>query len=86
MTPNGRYVAFISPATDLVPGVTNGLPNIYVRDLKKGTTVLASVGAMPAAATTPTSIFATPAITPDGRFVAFYSTATNLVKGSSPEP
>ncbi|MGA2246294.1 MAG: hypothetical protein ABSH48_14955 [Verrucomicrobiota bacterium] len=78
MTPDGRYVAFASAATDLVPGDTNGIPDIFVRDLVSGTTRLASVGAM--AANGPyQSLSDTPAITPDGRYVAFYSSATNLV-------
>ena len=80
MTPDGRYVAFVSSASNLVPGDTNGIPDIFVRDMQSGTTMLASPGAK---STGPTagSYSAGPLITPDGRFVAFYSSATNLVSG-----
>ena len=82
MTPDGRYVAFASAATDLVPGDTNGIPDIFVRDLWSGTTTLVSVGAMSANGYYQ-SRSDTPAITPDGRYVAFYSSATNLVPGQT---
>ena len=45
MTGNGRYVAFVSTASNLVPGDTNGIADVFVRDLQAGTTTLASVGA-----------------------------------------
>src|SRR4051794_38431465 len=35
---NGRFVAFQSWATDLVPGDTNAASDIFVRDRLKGTT------------------------------------------------
>jgi hypothetical protein len=84
MTGDGRYVAFVSAATNLVPGDTNGIADVFVRDLQAGTTKLASVGAStnsnpPITGTVSSS--ESPEITPDGRYVAFYSTATNLVPG-----
>jgi Tol biopolymer transport system component len=82
MTPDGRYVAFVSSASNLVTGDSNGIPDIFVRDMQLGTTTLASPGAMSAGATAG-SRFAGPLITPDGRFVAFYSSATNLVAGDT---
>ncbi|HEX4343143.1 MAG TPA: hypothetical protein VH255_07115, partial [Verrucomicrobiae bacterium] len=45
MTPDGRYVAFISAANNLVAGDTNNVPDVFVRDVHNGTTVCASVGA-----------------------------------------
>ena len=83
MTPDGRYVVFASAATDLVPDDTNGIPDIYVRDLNLGTTTLVSVGAQATAAGPPDWISdsESPEITPDGRYVLFRSTATNLVAG-----
>ena len=33
MTPDGRYVAFVSAANNLVPGDTNRIPDVFVRDL-----------------------------------------------------
>ncbi len=85
MTPDGRYVAFVSAATNLVPNDTNGIADVFVRDLVNQTTVLASVGAVKAATQTVGSIIPTgpPAITPDGTRVAFFSAATNLVAGVS---
>ncbi len=83
ITPDGRYVAFVSMASDLVPGDTNGIPDVFVRDLQTGTTVLASPGAASSSATLPTGGSAAPEITPDGRYVVFHSTATNLVPGVS---
>ena len=80
MTPDGRYVAFVSSASNLVAGDTNGIPDIFVRDMQAGTTTLASPGAM-STGTTSDSGSAAPAITPDGRYVLFYSTATNVVPG-----
>src|ERR1035437_1810679 len=46
ITPDGRYVAFISQASNLVPGDTNGIPDVFVRDLIAGTNCLVSVGAL----------------------------------------
>jgi len=80
MTPDGRYVTFTSAAEDLVPGPTNGVPDIFVRDLQSNTTTLVSVGAVPTISF-PFGSSEVPEITPDGRYVAFYSTATNLVPG-----
>ena len=78
LTPDGRYVAFISRASNLVPGDNNGIPDVFVRDLVAGTNQLVSVGALlPSGSITP--IMAAPVITPDGRYVAFFSLATNLV-------
>ena len=78
MTPDGHFVAFVSAASNLTPDDTNGIPNVFVRDLQAGTTTLASTGAMPFSAASSSEL---PLITPDGRYVAFYSTATNLVAG-----
>jgi Tol biopolymer transport system component len=76
MTPDGRYVVFISAATNLVVNDTNGILDIFVRDVVGNTTTLVSVSASGAS-----SVMATPAITPDGRFVTFFSTAQGLVSG-----
>ena len=77
MTSDGRYVAFASTASNLVPGDTNGLRDIFVRDLVTGVTTLASPGA------TGPGRSDSPQLTPDGRYVAFLSTATNLVPGAT---
>ena len=36
ITPDGRYVAFVSEANNLVPKDTNGIPDVFVRDLQAG--------------------------------------------------
>jgi WD40-like Beta Propeller Repeat len=81
MTPDGRYVAFVSAATNLVVGDANRIPDVFVRDLEPGTTLLVSVGATSTNASVLTSSSESPGITPDGRYVVFFSTATNLVPG-----
>jgi Tol biopolymer transport system component len=80
MTPDGTCVAFISAATNLVAGDTNGIPGVFVRDLITQTTSLVSVNAV-GNGSPPAATMDTPVITPDGRYVAFFSTATNLAPG-----
>jgi len=83
MTPDGRYVAFVSEAFDLVANDTNKIADVLVRDMQTLTTSLISVGAISTnpPSNVPVSSSESPEITPDGRFVAFSSTATNLVSG-----
>jgi hypothetical protein len=38
LSADGRFVVFFSYATNLVPGDTNGAPDVFVRDLALGTT------------------------------------------------
>ena len=83
LTPDGRYVAFVSAATNLVAGDTNGIPDVFVRDLQAETTSLVSIGARNTnSSVTSLASSESPDITPDGRYVVFYSTATNLVPGA----
>jgi len=71
ITPDGRFVAFVSTSTDLVPGVANRLGDIYVRDLQSGSTFWASTNMYPIIfATTGYRCF-NPVLSADGRFVAF---------------
>src|SRR5262249_30563366 len=81
MSWDGRYVAFMSAATDLVPGDTNSIPDVFVRDLVSNVTTLVSVGAIPTNSFLSPSFSGSPAISSDGRYVAFLSTATNLIPG-----
>jgi len=81
MTPDGRYVAFSSDAANLAPGDTNGIADVFVRDLQAGVTVLVSVGAASNPPAMGGGASDLPAISSDGRYVAFYSTASNLVAG-----
>jgi Tol biopolymer transport system component len=73
---DGRFVAFNSDDPNLVPNDTNNHWDIFVKELSTGNFRLASVGANGAPANQ-TSIF--PAISRDGRYVAFMSHASNLV-------
>jgi Tol biopolymer transport system component len=77
---DGRFVAFDSHATNLVPGDTNGCDDVFVHDRLTGTTERVSVrsnGAEGDAAS------GDPSISADGRIVAFESIATNLVDHDS---
>ncbi len=78
MTPDGRYVAFVSAASNLVPGDTNGVPDVFVRDLQAGVTRLVSVGASVNESFGSATSSEAPDITPDGRYVLFSSTAATL--------
>src|SRR5438876_8258911 len=79
MSADGRYVAFVSGAGDLVANDTNGATDVFVRDLQNGTTILASVRAD--GNTSGNDDSDSPTLTPDGRWLAFRSKATNLVAG-----
>jgi CSLREA domain-containing protein len=73
---NGRYVAFMSTATNLVPGADSGLGQIYICEWQTGAIHLVSAG--------PDSLpgdgwSATLALSKDGLRVAFTSQSTNLV-------
>ncbi len=77
---DGRFVAFASAASELVPGDTNNNGDIFVRDLSTNTTTLVSVSSSGDRGNS-NSFF--PSISGDGRFVVFYSDATNLVPGDT---
>lgn len=76
MSADGRYVAFSSSYFATVANDNNSLPDVFVRDRQLGTTrrvSLSTLGAEGDAASFD------PSISPDGRWVSFYSTASNLV-------
>ena len=74
---DGRYVAFRSTATNL-DAAANGKPQIYLRDMQTGFTRLVSADADGSAGNDASDL---PAISDDGRFVAFKSLASNLASG-----
>ena len=76
----GRFVAFQSDATNLVPNDTNNRSDIFVRDRQTGTTERVSVASD---GTQANGDSISPAISSDGRFVAFSSEASNLVAGDT---
>ncbi|HEY4059039.1 MAG TPA: Ig-like domain-containing protein, partial [Kofleriaceae bacterium] len=66
---DGRYVSFVSVATDLVPGDANGVSDVFVRDRQTGTTELVSVSSSGMRATTGAGRQAR--MSANGRIVAF---------------
>jgi Tol biopolymer transport system component/pimeloyl-ACP methyl ester carboxylesterase len=74
---DGRYVAFCSWASNLVPGDTNGWPDIFVHDRATHQTTRVNVASDGTQANSNTD--AVPSISADGRYVAFQSAASNLV-------
>ena len=77
---DGRYVAFWSHATNLVPGDTNNRSDIFVHDRTTGLTTRVSI-AVDGTQANQNSEF--PSISGDGRYIAFWSHATNLVPGDA---
>lgn len=77
---DGRFVAFQSYASNLVPLDTNGVRDIFVRDRLDGTTERVSVSSN---GTQSNQLSVNPSISADGRFVAFESFASNLIGGDS---
>lgn len=80
-SPDGRYVAFASLANNLVPGDTNRLQDVFVRDLRTGTTTLASFGWASNSVGYPSGNSDNPVMTPDGRFVTFSSSKSAGFRG-----
>lgn len=77
---DGRFVVFTSSATNLASSDTNGVSDIFVFDRQTGKILRASV-ATGGTEANGSSFF--PAISGNGRFVAFISSASNLVSGDT---
>ena len=77
---DGGFVAFQSVATNLVAGDSNGVKDVFVRDRQTWVTERVSVSS---GGVQGTSDSASPAISSDGRYVAFQSFADNLVSGDT---
>jgi Tol biopolymer transport system component len=75
ISPDGRFVLFDSWATDLVPGDTNGVRDVFLRDLRLGRTIRVSVGWHGRQGDGPSHGVA---VSGEGRFVLFTSLATDL--------
>lgn len=80
LSADGRYVAFASDASDLVPGDSNGDYDAFVYDRQSGTLEMVSVASDGTQADAGVS---SPVLSSDGRYVAFASGATNLVAGDT---
>ncbi len=79
---DGRYVAFLSGASNLVPGDTNDAGDIFVYDRKTRVIELISLAEDGSQANDASG---EPGISADGRWVVFSSIATNLVAGDTNE-
>jgi Tol biopolymer transport system component len=74
---DARFVAFVSSATNLVPGDANGVDDVFIKDRRTGklTMVSSTVDGTSGNAAS----YGSPSISANGRFVAFRSDASNLV-------
>jgi len=80
---DGRWVAFVSNATDIAADHVNGGSNIYLHDLQTSTTTLVSRSADGVSSDGAST---RPALSGTGRFVVFESDASNLVCGKRCRP
>jgi Tol biopolymer transport system component len=88
MSATGRFIAFASYSTNLVPDDTNEALDVFVRDFRSGTTTRVSVSDSGEQTTSTsgssyTANSESPAISGDGRFAGFQSRAANLVEGDT---
>ena len=77
---DGRYVAYDTEATDIVPGDQNGVSDVVLYDRRSGGATRLSVGNQGEEADGDSAL---PAISADGTLVAYESDATNLVPGDT---
>src|SRR5256885_791636 len=82
MSGDGRRISFYSAASNLVSGDTNGVRDVFVRDLQGGSTTRMSVDSAGVQGNLASS---SPALSADGRYVAFSSFALNLVADDTNE-
>ena len=80
ISPDGRYVAFTSYASNLVTGDTNAVADVFLLDRQTGGVTRVSVNASGQAANGSSD---SGTVSADGRYVAFESQASNLVSGDS---
>lgn len=81
LSADGRFVAFLSVASNLVPGDVGGIADVFVRDLQTGAIARESVSSAGVAANMNCW---KPELSGDGRFVVFVSGSSNLVPGYVP--
>ncbi|MGH2753697.1 MAG: hypothetical protein ACRDLB_04625 [Actinomycetota bacterium] len=85
---DGRFVAFSSGATNLVPNDTNEGWDVFLRDLRRERTILISQGPEGTPARSAPSgpegrLSFCPSINGSGRYVSFSSGASNLIEGDT---
>jgi Tol biopolymer transport system component len=86
LSADGDWIVFDSGASDLQSAVTdtNGYVDVYLNEIAGGTQTVVSVRSGEPSLTAGGESFVsaqTPAVSADGRWVAFYSNAVNLVPG-----
>ena len=75
MSPDGRYITFISQASNLTPNDTNGVGDVFLYDRQTDTMEnITSIG---------NGYSQNPAISSDGRYITFSSQASNLTPGDT---
>ena len=79
---DGRSFAFVSTASNLGPGDNNDVPDVFVHDMISGATSRVSVGSNGQEANNTSGVVAS-ALSADGRYVVFWSDASNLVPGDT---
>ena len=77
---NGRYVAFVSSANNLIDGDTNGEDDVFIHDRDTGKTQRVSIDSNGLQGN---SISYRPSLSADGRYIAFDSNASNLVSNDT---
>ncbi len=80
---DGRFIAFYSWASNVVPGDTNGAWDVFVRDRYSGQTSRVSVSSFGTQSNEGDLETRSVSISADGRYVAFRSGASNLVTGDT---
>lgn len=81
LSANGRYAAFYSQASTLVPGDTNGADDVFVHDRVLGLTERASISSSGAPGGAESR---RPSLSAEGRYVAFFSASNDLAPGAFP--
>jgi Tol biopolymer transport system component len=85
LSDDGRFVTYVSTSTALVAGQGANTPNVFLYDRTTGiNTLVSAVSGSPGVGAG--GCLSTPAINRDGNFVAFVSSAPNLVPGQTPNP
>jgi Tol biopolymer transport system component len=80
LSANGRYIVFQSDAYNLVQNDTNNTTDIFIHDREMASTQLVSMNSKNELGNSTSS---EPSISAEGRYIAFHSYATNLVKGDT---
>jgi hypothetical protein len=80
LSADGRYVVYDSEATNLVSGDTNSSSDVFLHDTQTGTTTRVSVDSTGVEGNDDSL---SPDISVDGRFVVYYSYASNLIAGDT---